>query len=645
MNYQHNAIINTLPPIGDASIWGDDVALVGECLPHLLKYNDLKKFDHTEAVDGFFQGAGIIMHNPQGQQNLVVYNDEHKPHLAFAYESHAIVLGDIKNPAIAVLGIDNAIALYKERMQNSNGACVLTLPQALDYYFVKMIKAFSPKYAFTTDNKPIDGVDCTVVSYHTPLATALHDKSFDDILGDGYATIEREPWGIIAPLDKRSTPTNRYPTQAFGKLACVVEAISDYTQTPSSMAGQAVLGALSTICQCLVNAPMGYEHKPVSLFLLTESPSGAGKTQVNRLAYQAIYEYEKIRYQQFVEDMHNYQSNKSNLKGKERAEFFASSVEPINKAMIIKDGSIEKILDRFVKADVQNQSWATDEAGLFFGGYSMKADTNANALSSFTDLWSAGTVNRQRMSNKTPYTNAHDCRFTLDLAGQRVVLEPAINDDLMNGQGFLARCLFSCEPSLIGNRDWLSEKDPAKDIHLIAYWERCNALLQQLPYHPSRFNMPFAKGAKQHLAQYQQQIEHQQQKGARLADLTAYASRMAENATRIATILAYYDNQSMLSSEYLERAYLLVEFSINERLYYNDKGDAPTHAEQMLVYLTKKHTDGVLLYSNVQMNISPKALRKKEAFELAIDVLVQTNHIKVKEKHGKRYIMLNPVLY
>lgn len=647
MNYKNNALIDSLPPLNDTNIWGDDVALIGEHLPRLLKLSNLQSTSDNGTVRDL-TGAGIVMYNPQGQANLALYqSDNNKAFTAFAYESHAIILGDFDSPPMAVLGIDNAIALYNDQMANTGGACVLTLPESLHYHFEKMIRAFSPKYVITTDDKPIN-TDCTVISYFAPLSIALDDMTFDDVLLNGDTTIEQETWGQLKPLNPTKDHHNPYPVHAFGELAGVVTAISEYAQTPLSMAGQSVLGALSTICQSFVNAPMGYEHKPVSLFLLTESPSGAGKTQVNKLAYKTVFDYDKQQYQDFLQDIKNWDNAIKTLKGKDKAQFFNDHAEPINRTLTIKDGSIEKILDRFVKGEIHNQSWTTDEAGLFFGGYSMKSDTTANALSCLTDLWSTGTANRQRMSSKTPYTNAYDCRFTLDLAGQRVILEPAINDELMNGQGFLARCLFACEPSLIGERDWITEKTPYDNRQLQDYWKRCDYLLEMGQQYdqdgnPNRFNMPFGAGARRALAEYQQRIEYEQRKGARLANLTAFASRMAENATRIATILAYYDGQKSLSIEYLERAFLLVEFSINERLHYNDKGNEPTPAQKLLAHLVKKQTDGGLLYSQAQMN-APKAIRKKDEFALALEVLQGANYLKIKETDGKRYIVLNPVL-
>lgn len=361
-------------------------------------------------------------------------------------------------------------------------------------------------------------------------------------------------------------------------------------------------------------------------------------------------------YKEFKTLMDEYQNTKDTLRGKERAEYLATNYEPINRTLTIKDATTERILDRFVVDGIFNQSWASDEAGQFFGGHSLKADTHANAISSFTNLWSVGEASRMRstrIKGATHKTNAYDCRMTLDLAGQAVILENAINDPLLRGQGFLARFLMSAEPSLIGHRDWQTDRDPYQDPMMMGFWQKCWALLERgCKYHPNgtpkRLNMPFGKGAKQVLKDYQQRIEYEQQQGARLANMTAFASRMAENASRIATLLAFYDGCEQLEANYLHKAFLLTDYSMNEWLSYGEQAsDEPSDIEKLLAWLVKKCKAQMvdsLPYAFAQSNIGVRALRKKEPFALAVQVLYETNHVKLIEDNGKRTITINPCL-
>lgn len=635
-------IIDTLPPFSGVSSHDDVNLLLDNDFGYLVK-----------AIDGHIngqvmQGAGVLMTNPNYQDNLIIYDDtSHYQNLLARYENHAIMLGDETADKIAVLGIDNALAVYAD----DDKYCVLTLPYHMEGYFERMVNAFGVKYAFTTHDKPI-AVNATVVQTIAPLSIELNQKTLDDVLGDADTAIF-EAWQTPTPLSK-PTAKNPYPIGAFdGQLRAVVEKIAYYAQVPLSMAGQSVLGALSTIGQMYVNAPMGSEHKPSSLFLLTEAPSGSGKTQVNKLAYKAVKDYEKALYKQFLDDMEEWQAGISQA-GKAGKEYQAQNPKPKDTQKTLNEGTIEGILDRFIIDGMFNQSWVTDEAGQFFGGYSMKADTVGNALSSITSLYSGGEIGRLR-STRNPHasykTKAFNCRLTLDLAGQRVVISQAMNNPLMIGQGLLARCLISAEPSLIGERDWASHErqqaSPYDDKDLITYWERCKRLLDPPPSlepitedgTPNRYNMPFDNGARQALADFQQVIEYEQRAGNRLYYYQSFANRMAENATRIATLMAFYDEQKRLSIDYLQRAFLLVEYSIKEVMRYQDIQET-SDSEKLLNWLIRQASNGKVSKSHANRN----APIRGKALTALLDDLQSDNYLRLQKQGKAIFIQLNPCL-
>lgn len=644
---QANAIIHSLPPYKgqDLTAFDDELQALADKCPKLIREIPQGELNGRTIINAF----GVVMTAPNGDNNLLVYEPNKRPYLAFAYHNHAIILGDMAEcPPLAVMGIDNALALYDDRMGATGGACVLSLPNNLQGYFGAMVNAYRPQYAITTDDRPLNHLSVPCVVHFAPLSVALNAITFDEMLAGGdVAIIDGNEWGEIIPLTLAKPRKNPYPIHAFGNLAGVVKQIAHYAQTPLSMAGQSVLGALSVIGQPMVNAPMGYEYKPVSLFLLTEAESGAGKTQTQRLAYKAIFAHNDKLYKEFLGELKQWQTAK-NSKSKDKAEFFNYHSEPTDQSPIVKDATTESILDRFVKGDVFNQAWITDEAGAFFGGYSLKADTKANALTSYTDLWSNGTVNRLRMSNKDTRTRASHCRFTLDLSGQRAILSPAINDDLLRNQGFLPRFLLSAEPSLIGERNWEQDFNPYNDPVLLDYWKRCTSLLEQGEMgevseygEPIRFNMPFGAGAKQKLQRYQNSVEKRQAKGAKFYALRAFASRMAENATRIATLLAFFDGGKELTVSYLDNAFLLVEYAINELIYYNDVQNELSKAEKVLQWLIANADNGKLGKTQVNQNAP---YRGRELAEL-LDDLQNANYIKFENGKGRAvFVVLNPCL-
>nr|WP_050324952.1 DUF3987 domain-containing protein [Enhydrobacter aerosaccus] len=646
-------------------------------LAHCIGKDKLLFIDSNYTVDNTNQptanSIGVMLFDEHYQpSNLAIFPlDNREPFSLHGLENDCFILGN-GGQVVAVASLDTAIELYPYLTVNGEYSIIAPLK---DWQFERMVKAHASHSQVTlfTDYPTGKQLETTFKGYNVRLVATVDtitdlviSYSLDEIINDP----NREPalqtkvkelngieWGEPEPLRQKVIFKNPYPLGAFnGVLGEAVQAIAYYAQVPLSIAGQAVLGALSTLGQGYVNAPMGYEHKPASLFLLTEAESTAGKTQASRLAYYAIHQHEKMQYKAFIEAIDEWQAQKDSLKGKERAEFIASEPQPQNPNTTVRDITIEALLDKFIIGDCKNLSLSSDEAGQFFGGHTMKSDTVSNALSSLTTLWSDGRANRERSIKSqygTPKTTAYDVRLTIDLAGQRAIIEPALNDSLMNGQGFLARFLISCEPSLIGERDWNSEQrlnaNPYTDQRLITFWQRCNCLLDPLPTErlDERFNLPFGNGAKKLLADYQQSVEHRQKQGKQLEYLRAFAGRMAENATRIATLFAYFDNQKALNVEYLERAFLLVEYSINERLRYaeiqtQDKNDTEKLIEWIISKATGKNPP-MLNKSFISQN-APTALRGKKLDGLLCD-LESMGYLRIEQQERKKLVFINPILF
>ena len=646
-------------------------------LAYCIGKDKLLFIDSNYTVDNTNQptegSIGVMLFDEHYQpSNLAIFPlDNAEPFPLHSLKNDCFILGN-GGQVVAVASLDTAIELYPYLTINGEYSLIAPLK---DWQFERMVKAHASHSQVTlfTDYPTGKQLETTFKGHNVRLVATVDtitdlviSYSLDEIINDP----NKEPalqtkvkelngieWGEPEPLRQKVIFKNPYPLGAFnGVLGEAVQAIAYYAQVPLSIAGQAVLGALSTLGQGYVNAPMGYEHKPASLFLLTEAESTAGKTQASRLAYYAIHQHEKMQYKAFIEAIDEWQTQKDSLKGKERAEFIASEPQPQNPNTTVRDITIEALLDKFIIGDCKNLSLSSDEAGQFFGGHTMKSDTVSNALSSLTTLWSDGRANRERSIKSqygTPKTTAYDVRLTIDLAGQRAIIEPALNDSLMNGQGFLARFLISCEPSLIGERDWNSEQrlnaNPYTDQRLITFWQRCNCLLDPLPTErlDERFNLPFGNGAKKLLADYQQSVEHRQKQGKQLEYLRAFAGRMAENATRIATLFAYFDNQKALNVEYLERAFLLVEYSINERLRYaeiqtQDKNDTEKLIEWIISKATGKNPP-MLNKSFISQN-APTALRGKKLDGLLWD-LESMGYLRIEQQERKKLVFINPILF
>jgi len=623
---------------------------------------------------------GLVLSNNQDQPVTlasVTPNSNHKPLIIDRMQPSALIIGtlDSVNELIAIDDPLEDVVKLSYYLIADNVTLLVSLDKLL---FNSMVSHFAEAYPvtiFTTLDqkdkvcKPFKGenVKAIVTSDRNVLEHLEYGNlSYRDILAlddTAILDLQAEIWGEPEPLANDPSKPTPYPINAFtGLLRQVIEAVAYYAQVPLAMTGQCVLGALAHMGQRFIDAPMGHGHMPASLILITEGESGSGKTQAMGLTHFKIKEYERQQYGNYLDDIAAWDSEKAGLKGKELAQFLEDNPKPQNPKNLFDDATIEPILDRFISGEMNNASWTTDEAGQFFNGHTMTGDTAGSALSAITKLYSDGEVSRlrsQKSAYATPQTDAHNVRMTLLLQGQRVVLEQALTDPLMNGQGFLARALIACPEDLRGHRVWDDEKrrndSPYDNPDLIAYWSRCQSLLDPLPAHlpndstgtPQRIKMQWAEGAEQTFYKHMQAIENRQAQGQALEYLKAYASRMAENASRIASLMAFFEGRKAITTDDIARAFMLVEYSTSERLRYLDA--TPTgeqnDSEKLSGWLVDKargKKPPILNKSFVSQN-APNALRGKKLNSL-LDDLESMGHIRLESDGRRRLVCINPKL-
>lgn len=291
-------------------------------------------------------------------------------------------------------------------------------------------------------------------------------------------------WGDLIPLVQADASiTQPYPIHALPPLARgAMYAIAEHVQAPIGMAAQCVIGAMSHIAQGYVNAPHPFdEHgEPCSLYLLTEGQSGSRKSTSRSLADKAIIEHERRLYEQYCQELNQWKANLAGLDKKEKSEFLITNPAPSDPITRFSDITLESLMGLCVNGVIKNASVASDEAGQFFGGYTMKSDTRNQAIGGFAKLFDDGTVDRIRSkSNLNGSGRAYDVRLTFNLQGQHEVLADALKDPVLRGQGFLPRFILTIPDNLAGTRlqdETYQANNANLDYRLIAYWARCTYL-------------------------------------------------------------------------------------------------------------------------------------------------------------------------
>ena len=474
---------------------------------------------------------------------------------------------------------------------------------------------------------------------------------------------DSQHWGELLPLQQAELVANNpYPIDALPLLAKeAVLAISEYVQSPIAMTAQCVIGAMSHIAQAKVNAPDRFKAhgEPCSLFLLTEGQSGSRKSTSKNLADRAILDYERKQYEIYRTELEQWKSGIAGLPKKDREAYCAENPPPNDPSTLYSDITLESIAGLFIDGILKNASISSDEAGQFFGGHTMKADTRNQALGGYTKLFDDGYVERTRSkSNLNGSGRAHDVRVTFNLQGQHEVLDNALKDPVLRGQGFLPRFLLTIPENLAGTRlqnAAYRNKNANKDHRLIAYWTRCESLLDSCPQvqtehelHNGRYVIPMNNEAIAIDTEFYNVIESLQRVGKRFEYLQAFASRASQLARRLATVFAYFEGLQQIDGKTLQGACEVVKHSLNEwAMYAEIEVKAESDAEKLIKWIVGKcvqqKTDR-LTYSYIQTSCPRPMQKNKTLLEMVIQQLEDSHHIKIESLGRTRYVVINPLL-
>lgn len=470
-------------------------------------------------------------------------------------------------------------------------------------------------------------------------------------------------WGEILPLAQPETSVNSiYPIHALPPLARdAVIAIAEHVQAPIAMTAQCVIGAMSHIAQAHVNAPHPFSPhgEPCSLYLLTEGQSGSRKSTSRNMADKAIIQHERKQYEQYRRDLEQWKSGQASLNKKDKESYCAENPPPHDPSTLYSDITLESIAGLYVDGVLNNASIASDEAGQFFGGYTMKGDTRTQAIGGYAKLFDDGFVERTRSkSNLNGSGRAYDVRLTFNLQGQHEVLSDALKDPVLRGQGFLPRFILTIPENLAGTRlqDAIyRSKNANHDHRLIAYWTRCEYLLDDCPrpqggqeLHNGRYVIPMNDEAREIDASFYNMFEELQGKGKRYEYLQAFASRASQLARRLATVFAYFEGLQWIDAKTLTGACEVVKHSLNEWAMYADiEVKTESDAERLIKWLIRKCVEqkNNCIPKAIALRGAPSHLRKAKAFDNCLNELIEFNYVRLTTINKTTYIELNPLLF
>ena len=596
-----------------------------------------------DRVDTAGKVAMILSDHSCQPVNIGIYtpNSDYPIEVTDPSQPSAFIIGSLNLDSdwYAVKSLAEGIELYRQLISQDLNVTILV--SINPFYFNKMVKHFAESKQVivmtTTERKdeltkPLLGVNVKAIITTFDLLLSFDNyQTLDDVLSDPDTIIKdllAESWGQLGDIADQHSKATPYPVEAWGKdgeiLKDALTAITYHAQVQPAMAGQCILGALATTIQQYINAPyaLGDKFMPVSLFLLTEGDSGSGKSRTVGFTHKELFNYQNDKRKEYRTLLDEWLAQKASTAKKDLELWLLENPKPKQTILLVKSGTIQGFLDNMLIGNTTDIAWSTAEAALFLSGHSLTSDTAKSNISQLCDIWSDGSFDRllSPRYDTIEQNSMNGVRFTLDLQGQPPVIAPALNDEAMNGQGLLPRFLFAFPDNMNGqivyNTDERLDAKPDNDPRLQAYWQRLKASLDPIADNVNkdnegniiRFNMPFKdRQARKALANYQTDKESQLCKGGKLEKYASYARRLHENASRIASILAYFDGKRVISADDIHRASKLTDYSISERMRYTDKPQAGDNDAQKLiswlVSYCKKRSIKELAYSMAQSKV------------------------------------------
>ena len=210
----------------------------------------------------------------------------------------------------------------------------------------------------------------------------------------------------------------------------------------------------------------------------------------------------------------------------------------------------------------------SDEGVGFFGGHGMSEDSRGRTIAMLSALWGGDSITRTR-ANTSDSGQLIGRRLSAHLMVQPVVAKRILSDELFQGQGFLARFLICHEKTIAGTR-FLGAK--SLDVNLFeipafrAYSARLSDLLNESL--PTCRNtgalkptvMEIEGGALTEWINGYNEIEEKIREDGEFARIRASAGKAAENAARIAAVLAFVEREGSIGRSHVLRAFEIIRY-------------------------------------------------------------------------------------
>lgn len=443
-----------------------------------------------------------------------------------------------------------------------------------------------------------------------------------------------DPQSLQEPDD---VPTE-FPVEAMADLQPVIEAIQVATQAPVGLVAASVLSVANFAAFAIADVRLwGGIPRPISLMILTEGVSGERKSTVDALAMMGVDQFQKeqIASWRVLKDLYG--------AGETEAD---PGPPPFVK---LTEATLQGIEAGFTQGPAA-QYLATDEAGRFLGGYSMKMENRVASISALSQHWDGKTLTKRLRGtgNQTgETTHLQGCRLGVHLLGQREVLQPFLSDPISRGQGVLARFLLHAPGSTIGSRHMTAEhfNTPAVSHAVSEFADRVRAILKRAPDREpatgqiKRMVLSFTEEAVDELVVFGNRIEFDMRPDGELAEVRNFVNKAPEQAGRVAATMAIMAGQNQVEAGAIRSGIAIASYFLAEtcRLASQTEEDPLIRKAEKLAKWLSDPLRAACSLSDV-LRLGPGCVRQKRVRDDVLEFLKDKNWVRVE--HDRLY--LNP---
>ncbi|QIN37133.1 DUF3987 domain-containing protein [Legionella longbeachae] len=504
----------------------------------------------------------------------------------------------------------------------------------------------------------------------------LYGLPFLDNLPDDAA--QQSEW--LDPLPLTTTILqNPYPLDALPSIIrdAVIE-VQSYTKAPIALVAASALSSISLACQTYIDIKRDEKLcGPTGLFMVTIADSGERKSTCDNFFTKSIYEYEqkqaeaaKPLFKDYNAKMAAWQAKSDGIKAEIRKlASKAKDTQQLESSLI----DLEYVkpeppkVPRLIYSDVTPEAlksnlamvWPSagiisSEGGIVFGAHSMNKDTVMRNLATYNQGWDGKGVPTDRRTSES--FRAQEVRLTMAVQVQEVTIKEFTSrlGSLARGMGYFARVLFSWPESTQGQRFFTEA--PENWPHLAKFNQRITEILNsQPPINNGALTpqlMSLAPLAKLAWIKFHDAIESELSQGGELCDVRDVASKLADNAARLAALFSFFELglDEDVSAQSFDGASLIALWHLNEaRRFFGEFSLSPElinagRLENWLIGYCRKNNVSTVPTSTV-LQSGPSCVRKASEMRLALCELQELNRVRLNIDKTPNCVELNPALF